>query len=113
MVRQQQAQAITPPLAGVHIGTEAFAVAGTNECMFLHGSRTLIAILGLDYEPRLCDRGAVTRLRPSDFWWPFASPHPGLPSCSRTTTSYVTLTDRNSLTSISRTNRGGARRRSC
>ena len=31
MVRQQQAQAITPPLAGVHIGTEAFAVAGTNE----------------------------------------------------------------------------------
>jgi hypothetical protein len=31
MVRQQQAQAITPPPAGVHIGTEAFAVAGTNE----------------------------------------------------------------------------------
>jgi len=31
MVRQQQAQAITPPLAGVHIGTEAFAVAGTSE----------------------------------------------------------------------------------
>ena len=28
---QQQAQAITPPPAGVHIGTEAFAVAGTNE----------------------------------------------------------------------------------
>jgi hypothetical protein len=31
MVRQQQAQAITPQPAGVHIGTEAFAVAGTNE----------------------------------------------------------------------------------
>jgi len=31
MVRQQQAQAITPPPAGVHIGTQAFAVAGTNE----------------------------------------------------------------------------------
>jgi hypothetical protein len=31
MVRQQQAQAITPPPADVHIGTEAFAVAGTNE----------------------------------------------------------------------------------
>ena len=31
MVRQQQAQAITPPPAGVHIGTEAFAVAGTDE----------------------------------------------------------------------------------
>jgi hypothetical protein len=30
MVRQQQAQAITPPPAGVHIGTQAFAVAGTN-----------------------------------------------------------------------------------
>jgi hypothetical protein len=29
MVRQQQAQAITPLPAGVHIGTEAFAVAGT------------------------------------------------------------------------------------
>jgi hypothetical protein len=32
MVRQQQAQAFTTPPAGVHIGTEAFAVAGTNEC---------------------------------------------------------------------------------
>jgi hypothetical protein len=31
MVRQQQAQATTPPPAGVHIGTEAFAVAGINE----------------------------------------------------------------------------------
>ena len=31
MVRQQQVQAITPPPAGVHIGTQAFAVAGTNE----------------------------------------------------------------------------------
>jgi hypothetical protein len=35
MVRQQQAQAITPPPAGVHIGTQAFAVAGTNECLVL------------------------------------------------------------------------------
>jgi roadblock/LC7 domain-containing protein len=31
MVRQQQAQAITPLPAAVHIGTEAFAVAGTDE----------------------------------------------------------------------------------
>jgi hypothetical protein len=31
MVRQQRVQAITPPPAGVHIGTQAFAVAGTNE----------------------------------------------------------------------------------
>jgi hypothetical protein len=31
MVRQQQAQAITPPPVGVHIGTQAFAVAGINE----------------------------------------------------------------------------------
>jgi hypothetical protein len=31
MVRQQQAQATTPPPADVHIGTEAFAVAGTKE----------------------------------------------------------------------------------
>ena len=32
MVRQQQqARAITPPPAGVHIGTQGFAVAGTNE----------------------------------------------------------------------------------
>jgi len=30
-VRQQQAQAITTTPAGVHIGTQAFAVAGTNE----------------------------------------------------------------------------------
>jgi len=29
MVRQQQAQAITPPPAGAHIGMQAFAVAGT------------------------------------------------------------------------------------
>jgi len=28
---RQQAQAFTTPPAGVHIGTQAFAVAGTNE----------------------------------------------------------------------------------
>ena len=29
-----------------------------------------VMILLLDYEPRFCDRGAVTRLRPPEVWWP-------------------------------------------
>jgi hypothetical protein len=47
MVRQQQAQAITPPLAGVHIGTQAFAVVGTNEWLILTWIKAPIAILWL------------------------------------------------------------------
>jgi hypothetical protein len=31
MVRQQQAQAITPPPVGVHIGTQVFVVVGTSK----------------------------------------------------------------------------------
>ena len=45
MVRQQQAQAITPPLAGVHIGTQEFAVATTNEWHILTWIKDADAIL--------------------------------------------------------------------
>jgi hypothetical protein len=45
MVRQQQAQAITPLPAGVHIGTEAFAVAGTNERHILTWIKAPTAVL--------------------------------------------------------------------
>ena len=42
-----------------------------------------------------------------------ASRHRGPPRCSQTTTSCATLTDSNSLTSITRTSRGDDRRRNC
>ena len=48
MVRQQQAQAITPPPGDVHIGTEAFAVAGTNEWHVLTWIKDVVAILSLE-----------------------------------------------------------------
>ena len=73
MVRQQQAQAITPPPAGVHIGTEAFAVAGTKlvVCFEVDQGRRLRSC-GWDCEPRLCDKGLVReQLRPSDFLMAF------------------------------------------
>jgi len=55
MVRQQQAQAITPPPAGVHIGTEAFAVAGTNEW------HVLTEIKDADCDPVVGMMGRVLR----------------------------------------------------
>jgi hypothetical protein len=45
MVRQQQVQAITPPPAGVHIGTQALAVAGTNERHILTWIKAPTAVL--------------------------------------------------------------------
>jgi hypothetical protein len=49
MVRQQQAQAITPPPAGVHIGTQVFAVAGIYELHILTWIKapTAVLLLGL------------------------------------------------------------------
>jgi hypothetical protein len=73
MVRQQQAQAITPQPAGVHITTQVFAVAGTNEPYILRRSKTPIAVLWLDYESRAAGRDAVVFLpRPPVVWWPFS-----------------------------------------
>jgi hypothetical protein len=57
-VRQQQAQAITPPLAGVHIGTEAFAAVGTNEWLFLTSIKDACdPVVEFVSEPHLCGKG--------------------------------------------------------
>jgi hypothetical protein len=46
MVRQRQAQPVTTTTpAGVHIGTRAFAVAGTNERHILTWIKTPIAVV--------------------------------------------------------------------
>jgi hypothetical protein len=58
MARQQQVQAITPPPADVHIGTEALAVAGTDERATPKGIEEAPVIVGRGFSCFCLDHSA-------------------------------------------------------